>query len=117
MKQDVSTKTHILLQITLALCVATYIGLTGHWFIPACIFYAGSIVFSFLTVLSSSPKGQRRLKLIIMTYSSVISSAFSVGICSLTCLGKSLGYDPVSALFTCLSSMLPAQVLLLQQKL
>jgi len=43
MKQ-ITTRTHVLLQITLVLCVATYIGLTSHWFIPPCIFYAGSIV-------------------------------------------------------------------------
>jgi len=73
MKQDVSTRTHILLQITVALCVAAYIGLTSHWFIPSCIFYVGSIVFSFLTIFSHAPKGERKVKLIIMTYSSVIS--------------------------------------------
>ena len=73
MKQAVSTRTHILLQITLALCVATYIGLTSHWFILACMAYAGSIVFSFLTIFSHVRKGERKVKLIIMTYCSIIS--------------------------------------------
>jgi hypothetical protein len=73
MKQDVSMRTHILLQITLALSVATYIGLTSHWFIPSCIFYGASIVFSFLTGFSHTKRGERRVKLIILTITSFMS--------------------------------------------
>jgi len=73
MKQGVSTRTHILLQITLALCVATYIGLTNQLIALSAVFLGTSVIFSFLTIFSHARKGERKVKLIIMTYSSVIS--------------------------------------------
>ena len=70
MKQ-VSKRTHILLQIALALSVANYIGLTNHLLVLSGIFLGASIVFSFLAVLSHLPRGQRRAKLIFLTVTSV----------------------------------------------
>jgi len=70
MKQ-VSTRTHVLLQIALALSVATYISLTNHLLVLSGIFLGASIVFSFLAVLSHLPRGQRRAKLIFLTVTSV----------------------------------------------
>src|SRR6476660_2458871 len=71
MKQ-VSTRTHILLQIALALSVATYIGLRNHLLVLSGIFLGASIVFSFLAVLSHLPMGQRRGKLMLLTVCSVV---------------------------------------------
>ena len=61
MKQ-VSTRTHILLQIALALSVATYIGLRNHLLVLSGIFLGASIVFSFLAVLSRPADGAKKGK-------------------------------------------------------
>jgi hypothetical protein len=71
--KPVTTRSHVLLQITLALFVATYIGLTSELVILSCIFYGASIVFSYLTVLSRAERRERKGKLTILTIISVIS--------------------------------------------
>ncbi len=72
MKQ-ISTRTHILLQIAFTMCGASYIAITNDLFVLACIFLGATIVFSFLTVFSHVPKGQRRAKLILLAVSSAVS--------------------------------------------
>jgi hypothetical protein len=74
--KPVTTRSNVLLQITLALYVATYIGLTSELFIPSCTFYGASIVFSYLTVLSHAEKRERKGKLTTLTIISVISIIF-----------------------------------------
>jgi hypothetical protein len=84
MKQ-ITTRTHVLLQITLALSVATYIGLTSQLIALSAVFLGTSVIFGFLTIFSHVPKAERKLK---AHYNDVcfgdIHSAFFVGVCSLT---------------------------------
>jgi len=71
--KELSTRTNMLLLFAFAMIAAMYVALTNYFFTLSCIFLGASIGFSFLTVFSHVPEGQRRGKLILLSACSLVS--------------------------------------------